>query len=90
MDTEGRVLRFDSLSKVLSAGMRIGWVTGHPALIERINLHLQSSALHTSGLSQAIAFTLMQAWGIDGFKEHVSRVQVSGFRAGPRIFGGAC
>jgi kynurenine/2-aminoadipate aminotransferase len=28
MDVDGRVLRFDSLSKVISSGLRIGWVTG--------------------------------------------------------------
>ena len=28
MDTDGRVLRFDSFSKVLSSGIRLGWVTG--------------------------------------------------------------
>ena len=41
MDIEGRVLRFDSFSKVLSSGLRLGFVTGPPQLIERINLHMQ-------------------------------------------------
>ena len=41
LDTEGRVLRFDSFSKVLSSGIRLGFVTGPPPLIERINLHMQ-------------------------------------------------
>lgn len=41
MDTEGRVLRFDSFSKVLSSGLRLGFVTGPSPLIERINLHMQ-------------------------------------------------
>lgn len=39
LDTDGRVLRFDSMSKILSSGLRIGWVTGPPALVERIDLH---------------------------------------------------
>lgn len=52
MDTEGRVLRFDSLSKVLSSGMRVGWVTGPKPLIQNIELHIQSSYLHSSTLSQ--------------------------------------
>lgn len=52
MDTEGRVLRFDSLSKVLSSGLRIGWVTGPKPLIQNIELHVQSSYLHSSTLSQ--------------------------------------
>ena len=45
LDTEGRVLRFDSFSKVLSSGIRLGFVTGPPPLIERINLHMQVSNL---------------------------------------------
>ena len=45
MDTEGRVIRFDSFSKVLSSGVRLGFVTGPPPLIERINLHMQVSRL---------------------------------------------
>ena len=36
----GRVLRFDSLSKVLSAGLRFGFATGPARLIERINVHV--------------------------------------------------
>jgi kynurenine/2-aminoadipate aminotransferase len=39
MDVDGRVLRFDSLSKILSAGARLGWVSGPKALIDRIVLH---------------------------------------------------
>ena len=41
MDIEGRVIRFDSFSKVLSSGLRLGFVTGPPPIIERINLHMQ-------------------------------------------------
>lgn len=52
MDVEGRVLRFDSMSKVLSSGLRLGWVTGPKPLIQNIELHIQSSYLHSSTLSQ--------------------------------------
>lgn len=52
MDTENRVLRFDSLSKVLSAGLRIGFVTGPKQLIDRIELHVQSTVMHTPALTQ--------------------------------------
>jgi tryptophan aminotransferase len=36
----GRVLRFDSLSKVLSAGIRIGFTSGPEALVGAINMHV--------------------------------------------------
>jgi kynurenine/2-aminoadipate aminotransferase len=41
LDTEGRVLRFDSFSKILSSGIRLGFVTGPRELVQRIVLHMQ-------------------------------------------------
>lgn len=52
LDTEGRVIRFDSMSKVLSSGLRLGWLTGPKPLVHNIELHIQSSILHSSTLSQ--------------------------------------
>jgi len=75
MDSEGRVLRFDSFSKVLSSGIRLGFVTGPPPLIERINLHMQASVLHASSLSQVIAYELLNQWEIKGFLEHVDYIE---------------
>jgi len=75
LDTEGRVLRFDSFSKVLSSGIRLGFVTGPPPLIERINLHMQASVLHASSLSQVIAYELLSQWKIQGFLQHVDFVE---------------
>lgn len=56
MDTEGRVLRFDSFSKILSSGLRLGMVTGPTAFIQRIDYVSQAANLHTSGLSQVRSF----------------------------------
>lgn len=56
MDTEGRVIRFDSMSKVLSSGLRIGWLTGPKQLVHYVELHIQSSILHSSTLSQVRNF----------------------------------
>lgn len=54
LDTEGRVIRFDSMSKVLSSGLRLGWLTGPKQLVHYIELHIQSSFLHSSTFSQVI------------------------------------
>ena len=54
LDTDGRVLRFDSLSKIMSAGLRLGWVTGHPELIEQIEFAMQAAALQASSLTQML------------------------------------
>ena len=36
----GRVLRFDSFSKIISAGIRIGFVTGPTPLLDAIDKHV--------------------------------------------------
>lgn len=35
MDTDGRVIRFDSLSKFIAPGARIGWVSAHPDFVQK-------------------------------------------------------
>eukprot|EP01080_Neovahlkampfia_damariscottae_P003600 gene3600-6335_t len=74
-DEDGRVLRFDSLSKVLSSGLRLGWCTGPNEIIERINFHTQATSLHTPALTQAIAFELFKSWGEEGWNKHISNIQ---------------
>mmetsp|Transcript_20822 Transcript_20822/g.58684 ORF Transcript_20822/g.58684 Transcript_20822/m.58684 type:complete len:475 (-) Transcript_20822:135-1559(-) len=82
MDTAGCVLRFDSFSKLMSSGLRLGFATGPSQLIERLELHQQATSLHTSGVSQAIATALFDHWqqqssGGDRwerFEEHVAAV----------------
>lgn len=52
MDTDGRVIRLDSFSKILSAGLRLGVVTAHTEFIKKLTLHMESTSLHASSLSQ--------------------------------------
>ncbi|PPQ92584.1 LOW QUALITY PROTEIN: hypothetical protein CVT25_007276 [Psilocybe cyanescens] len=78
----GRVLRFDSLSKILSAGIRIGFASGPDALLNAIDQHTATSNLQTSSLTQAIVFKLLDSWGYEGFKIHTERV--SAFYAAKR------
>jgi kynurenine/2-aminoadipate aminotransferase len=76
MDTEGRVLRFDSMSKVLGGGLRVGWCTGPSELVRQIHLHMQATALSGSGLAQvAVAKLLKHTWGMKGLEEHAKYVQ---------------
>lgn len=75
MDYEGRVLRFDSFSKILSSGIRLGFMTGPKPLVDRVVSHMQASILHASSLSQVITSELFSSWGIDGFLEHVAKVE---------------
>jgi kynurenine/2-aminoadipate aminotransferase len=75
MDVDGRVIRFDSFSKIISSGLRIGWATGPIPLLEKIQLHQQAGSMHPSGLSQAVVHSLFQHWGWDGWDNHVKKVQ---------------
>ncbi|XP_012626110.2 kynurenine/alpha-aminoadipate aminotransferase, mitochondrial-like [Microcebus murinus] len=74
MDVDGRVIRADSFSKVLSAGLRIGFLTGPKTLIERVVLHTQASTLHPSTFNQLMISQLLHQWGEEGFLAHVHRV----------------
>eukprot|EP01060_Flectonema_neradi_P034183 TRINITY_DN5933_c0_g1_i1.p1 TRINITY_DN5933_c0_g1~~TRINITY_DN5933_c0_g1_i1.p1 ORF type:complete len:421 (+),score=102.62 TRINITY_DN5933_c0_g1_i1:53-1315(+) len=75
MDVDGRVLRFDSFSKVLSSGMRIGFMTAPPAFIKAIEFDIQGTALHTSNMGQVIASGLLEKWGHEGWEAHVEEVK---------------
>ncbi|KAK2527586.1 Aadat [Columba guinea] len=68
MDVDGRVIRTDSFSKVLSSGLRIGFLTGPKPLIDRVVLHIQVSTMHTSTFTQAnYDITTASAMGRKGF-----------------------
>ncbi|XP_019821328.2 kynurenine/alpha-aminoadipate aminotransferase, mitochondrial-like [Bos indicus] len=74
MDVDGRVIRADSFSKVLSSGLRVRFITGPKPLIERIVLHMQVSTLHTSTFTQLLVSQLLHQWGEEGFLTHIDRV----------------
>ncbi|KAI0058407.1 PLP-dependent transferase [Artomyces pyxidatus] len=70
----GRVLRFDSFSKILSAGIRIGFVTGPDKILAAIDSHTASANLQASSFTQSVVVTLLDAWGYDGFLAHTHTV----------------
>lgn len=74
MDTDGRVLRFDSFSKIISSGLRLGFVTGPQPLVDKIVMHLEVSSVHASHISQVVAYELLKKWGMEGFEAHMSKV----------------
>ncbi|ORZ33042.1 pyridoxal phosphate-dependent transferase [Catenaria anguillulae PL171] len=77
LDTDARVLRFESFSKVVSAGLRLGMVTGPQPLIDRIALDVQSTSLQPTGPSQAIFHALADSlWSHNPsrFLAHAARV----------------
>ncbi|XP_053716611.1 kynurenine/alpha-aminoadipate aminotransferase, mitochondrial isoform X2 [Synchiropus splendidus] len=74
MDVDGRIIRTDSFSKILSSGLRIGFVTGPKPLVDRVVLHIQASTMHTSTFTQLMVSQLLHSWGQDGFLQHVDGV----------------
>ncbi|XP_069165273.1 kynurenine/alpha-aminoadipate aminotransferase, mitochondrial [Procambarus clarkii] len=75
LDIEGRVVRFDSFSKTVSAGLRIGYVTGPKPLIERIVMDVMSTVLHASVLPQVMLSEILRRWGLQGYLHHGREVR---------------
>ncbi|KAJ5802866.1 uncharacterized protein N7503_005316 [Penicillium pulvis] len=76
LDVDGRVLRLDSLSKVLSPGARMGWVTASQQVIETFVRQNETSSQHPSGFSQVIVFKLLNhQWGHLGFFKWLKSIQ---------------
>jgi aromatic amino acid aminotransferase I len=68
MDVDGRVMRMDSFSKVISPGSRVGWITASEQIVERYKMHADVSTQGPSGMSQLMLFKLLdEHWGHDGY-----------------------
>ncbi|KAM0449792.1 hypothetical protein ACHAO4_007089 [Trichoderma viride] len=76
IDTDGRVLRLDSFSKILAPGTRMGWVAASEQMIERFIRHSETASQGPSGFSQAIVYKLVdEKWGHTGFLNWLQRLQ---------------
>ncbi|KAI0175770.1 pyridoxal phosphate-dependent transferase [Hypoxylon sp. FL1284] len=68
MDTDGRVLRMDSFSKIAMPGARVGWVTASEQVVERYIRHAEVASQGPAGLSQLLLYKLVdETWGHEGF-----------------------
>ncbi|XP_064606208.1 kynurenine/alpha-aminoadipate aminotransferase, mitochondrial-like isoform X2 [Liolophura sinensis] len=74
LDTDGRVIRLDSFSKIISPGMRLGFVSGPEAILNVLLYDIQSSGVHGNHLSQMMVLGLMENWGMEGFQKHVEKL----------------
>lgn len=60
-----RVIYSGTFSKVLTPGLRIGWVLADEAVIDKLVMFKQGTDLHTSTLNQYITYTLARDGVID-------------------------
>ncbi len=69
MDTEGRVIYAGSFSKILSPGMRLGYVIGAPEILGKIEILKQVNDVHTPVLTQMMCVEFMEKYDIDEYIE---------------------
>ncbi|KAA8573985.1 hypothetical protein EYC84_005524 [Monilinia fructicola] len=68
MDTDGRVMRMDSFSKVIAPGTRVGWITASEQIVERFVRSNENSNQNPSGISQIVLYKLLdESWGHGGY-----------------------
>lgn len=74
LDSSGLVIFFGTFSKILSPGLRLGWVAAEPEILRRYVLVKQGVDLHTSSLTQLLAARFMLDCDLEGHIERLRRV----------------
>lgn len=75
MDTQGRVIRLDSFSKVVAPGVRFGWIIGQLTILERfVRLH-EVSIQNPSGITQSVINSLLYKWGQSGYISWLMKIR---------------
>jgi 2-aminoadipate transaminase len=72
LDTDGRVIYCSSFSKILSAGMRIGFVCGPKEIVQKIVVVKQVNDVHTNLFFQMVASKFIDKFGLD---DHISNIK---------------
>ena len=70
MDTNGRVIYVGSFSKTLAPGVRVGWITGHEAIIDRVIVCKQVNDVHTPLINQMLVEQFITLYD---YKAHIQK-----------------
>lgn len=74
-DTDGRVLRIDSFSKVMMPGLRVSIVTGNKVFIDTLVMSNEMSIHSAAASSQLMIYMLMKEWKGEGFEKWLTYIQ---------------
>ena len=72
MDDDGRVIYVGSFSKILSPGLRVGFVCAEKSLVERMVICKQTSDVHTNSFTQMMVYEFVTKHSID---EHIENLR---------------
>lgn len=68
---QARTLYCGTFSKTISPALRLGWVCGPKAVIEKLGLLKQGSDLHVSTINQMVGWRTVT----EGYEQHLSRLR---------------
>ena len=71
LDDEGRVIYCGSFSKILSPGLRVGFVVANEAVLQKLVVAKQCADVHTSILSQLICLRFLTEYDVEA---HIGRL----------------
>jgi 2-aminoadipate transaminase len=72
LDTEQRVVRLDSFSKIFAPGLRLGYASGSEEIMRCFVLFKQASNLHTSMFIQELLRKYLEAHTHEEVREHIA------------------
>jgi len=73
-DKTGRVLYMSTFSKIVSPGLRIGWITGHREFISKMAEAKSNIDICTDGLSQYLAAELLRRNVVEKQIDYITRI----------------